>query len=90
MPKKRELTRLGSDHAKLITSRVLTHLHLGAADEDGAFGQHDAPCEHTKLFQIVVAQGISLHIHRLVAVGLLGAGDTPEQGQRRSQKEGKK
>src|SRR5690606_31153208 len=67
-----EVARVAQHGAELVALGVLLHLDLGAADHDGALGDHHVAGEHAGLARVVVAQVIGLGVHGLHAVGVLG------------------
>jgi hypothetical protein len=80
LAEKRAFAGFGGDGAELVALGVLTGFKPRAAHHDGALGEVDAPGKDTDLFLVVVAQGVGLDVHGLVAVGALGMHRRAPQG----------
>ncbi len=72
LPEKGALARLGRHHTVLEAVGILAHLQLRAAQHDGALGHDHTAGENAGLLELIVAQGIGLDVHGLVAVGFFG------------------
>ena len=86
LPEKRQLAGLGREDAELVALRVLTHFKPRTAHEDGALGDRHLPGEDGDLLQVVMAQGIGIDRHGLVAVGFFGQRQSARQSQCDEQK----
>ena len=82
------LAAQGGGHAILVALGILAHIEPVGPNLQGAFVQQDAAGPDAGLVQVVVAHGIGLNVHRLVAVGFFRLGQPPKKEEDHQQEQG--